>query len=190
MFNKRGDYMLNNFIEFETERLKLRRFKDDDLEHFYQYRANPDVAKYQGWQNYTYEQAITFIEKQKIAIANIPDTWVQVAIEHKKSGRLIGDFGIHTLKLPINTIEVGFTLDPEYQKQGYASEAFKGLIHHLFNVLHKEKIQAIAVEQNDSSIKLLKRMGFRQVKKIENSLFKGQLVNEFVFELAKNDWVG
>ena len=182
--------MLHHFIELETERLNLRRFKDEDLEYFYQYRANPIVAKYQGWQNYTYEQAISFIEKQKIAIANIPDTWVQVAIEQKETGRLIGDFGIHTLKLPLNTIEIGFTLDPQFQKQGYASEALKGLINHVFNVLHKESIQAIAVEQNDSSIKLLKRMGFIQVKKIENSLFKGQKVNEFVFELTKNDWVG
>ena len=158
------------------------------MEYFYQYRANPDVEKYQGWQNYTYEQAITFIEKQKIAIANIPDTWVQVAIEQKESGRLIGDFGIHTLKLPLNTIEIGFTLDPQYQKQGYATEALKGLIDYLFNVLFKEKIQAIAVEQNDSSIKLLKRMGFHQLKKIVNSHFKGQIVNEFVFELTKNEW--
>lgn len=180
--------MLHHFIEFETNRLKLRRFKDEDLEFFYQYRANPDVAKFQGWQNYTYEQAITFIGKQKTAIPNIPDTWLQVAIEHKESNSLIGDFGIHTLKSPINTIEVGFTLDPSYQKQGYASEAFKGLIHYLFNVLHKEKIQAIAVEQNDASIKLLKRMGFRQVKKIENSHFKDEIVNEFVFELTKNEW--
>jgi len=182
--------MLHHFIELETERLNLRRFKDEDLEYFYQYRANPIVAKYQGWQNYTYEQAISFIEKQKIAIANIPDTWVQVAIEQKETGRLIGDFGIHTLKLPLNTIEIGFTLDPQFQKQGYASEALKGLINHVFNVLHKESIQAIAVEQNDSSIKLLKRMGFIQVKKIENSPFKGQKVNDFVFELTKNDWVG
>jgi len=100
---------------------------------------------------------------------------------------LIGDFGIHTLKLPLNTTEIGFTLDPLYQKQGYASEAFKGLIDHLFNVLHKENIQAIAVEQNESSIKLLRRMGFRQLKKIENSHFKGQIVNELVLELTKNE---
>jgi len=182
--------MVHNFIEFETERLKLRRFKDEDLEYFYQYRANPKVAKYQGWQDYSYEQAISFIEKQKIAIANIPDTWVQVAIELKDHGRLIGDFGIHTLELPLNSIEIGFTLDPQFQKQGYATEALNGLVNHAFNVLYKEKIQAIAVEQNDSSIKLLKRIGFRQVKKIENSPFKGQIVNEFVFELTKVDWVG
>lgn len=180
--------MIHNFIEFETERLKLRRFKDEDLAYFYQYRSNPNVAKYQGWENYTYEQAVTFIEKQKHAEANVPDTWVQVAIENKNSGRLIGDFGVHTLKLQQNTVEIGFTLEPLFQKKGYASEAFNGLIHYLFNVLKKEKIQAIAVEQNESSIKLLKRMGFRNVKKIENSYFKGQFVNEFIFELSKDDW--
>lgn len=176
------------FFEIETSRLKLRRFKDEDLNNFYKYRSNPDVAIYQGWENYTYEQATDFIEKQKAAKMNIQDSWVQVAIEHKMDRQLIGDIGVHTLLTPANEVEVGFTLEPSYQNKGYANEALNGLINYLFNELNKVKINAIADERNASSIKLLKKLGFKEVKKIENSYFKGQYVTEFMFELTKNDW--
>jgi len=178
----------NNFIEIETERLKLRRFKDSDLENFYSYRSNPNVAIYQGWENYTYEQAHQFIEKQKLGEVNIPDTWIQIAIESKEHKCLIGDFGLHTLLEPLN-VEIGFTLEPRFQNKGYATEALKSLIDYLFNVLSKDKITAIAVEQNTSSIRLLERIGFKHVNTIRNSFFKGEYVNECVFELLKKEWI-
>ncbi|PGM53293.1 GNAT family protein [Bacillus sp. AFS053548] len=176
------------FFEIETSRLKLRRFKDEDVSNFYKYRSNPDVAIYQGWENYTYEQAINFIEKQKSAEMNLPDSWVQVAIENKMNGQLIGDIGVHTLLDPANQVEVGFTLEPLYQNKGYAFEALHRIVDYLFNELNKEKINAIADEQNSSSIKLLRKLGFQQIKIIENSYFKNQYVTEIMFELSKNDW--
>ncbi|MES9684469.1 GNAT family protein [Gottfriedia acidiceleris] len=176
------------FFEIETSRLKLRRFKDEDVSNFYKYRSNPDVAIYQGWENYTYEQAINFIEKQKSAEMNIPDSWVQVAIENKMDGQLIGDIGVHTLSNPKNQVEVGFTLEPTYQNKGYAFEALQGILDYLFNELNKEKINAIADEKNSPSIKLLRKLGFQQIKIIENSYFKGQYVTEIMFGLSKNDW--
>ncbi|PGL73489.1 GNAT family N-acetyltransferase [Bacillus sp. AFS055030] len=176
------------FFEIETSRLKLRRFKDDDVTNFFKYRSNPEVAIYQGWENYTYDQAVNYIEKQKSAEMNIPDAWVQVAIENKMDGQLIGDIGVHTLSNPKNQVEVGFTLEPKYQNKGYAFEALQGMLDYLFNELNKEKINAIAVEQNGSSIKLLKKLGFHEMKKIENSLFKCQYVTELMFGLTKNDW--
>ncbi|MFB7141367.1 GNAT family N-acetyltransferase [Gottfriedia sp. NPDC056225] len=175
------------FFEIETSRLRLRRFKDEDLNNFYKYRSNPDVAIYQGWEKYTVEQASDFIEKQISAAMNIPDSWVQVAIENKKSGGLIGDIGVHTLTEP-NQVEIGFTLEPEFQNKGYATEALKALLAYLFNELNKEKIIAIAIEQNTSSIKLIKKLGFKQVETIENSYFKGRYVTDIIFELSKSEW--
>lgn len=179
----------NNFIEIETERLRLRRFKEEDLANFYNYRSNPEVAIYQGWHDYTYEQAINFIEKQKSAEINIPGTWAQIAIEHKLSGELIGDIGLHTLLNPVNQVEVGFTLEPKFQNKGFANEALNSLFHYLFNKLEKEKICASAVEQNVASIKLLEKLGFQQVNKIENTYFKGRFVTDVVFELPKKNWI-
>jgi len=40
-----------------TDRLLLRRFKKDDTEAFYEYRA-------QSWENYQYHEAESFVDKQ------------------------------------------------------------------------------------------------------------------------------
>ena len=42
------------FTSIETERLVLRRFGRDDVEPFAAYRGDPDVARYQSWQDYTH----------------------------------------------------------------------------------------------------------------------------------------
>jgi RimJ/RimL family protein N-acetyltransferase len=33
----------------ETDRLRIRRFQDSDMESFLAYRNDPEVARYQGW---------------------------------------------------------------------------------------------------------------------------------------------
>jgi len=47
-----------------TDRLLLRRFKKDDTEAFYEYRADSEIAKYQSWENYQYHEAESFVDKQ------------------------------------------------------------------------------------------------------------------------------
>lgn len=39
----------------------IRQFDLQDIEAFYQYRANPSIATYQSWENYTYEEAESFV---------------------------------------------------------------------------------------------------------------------------------
>jgi hypothetical protein len=37
------------FTRIESERLRIRRFKDSDLAPFMAYRNDPEVARYQSW---------------------------------------------------------------------------------------------------------------------------------------------
>lgn len=41
---------------FETSRLIARPFTDEDLEPFVAYRQDPEVARHQGWSDYTLEE--------------------------------------------------------------------------------------------------------------------------------------
>ena len=40
-------------VVFTTPRLKIRNLRESDLEAFHQYRSNPDVTKYQGFDTFT-----------------------------------------------------------------------------------------------------------------------------------------
>lgn len=47
-----------------SERLVIRSFNMQDIQAFYQYRANPEVARFQSWENYTLQDAEAFVSKQ------------------------------------------------------------------------------------------------------------------------------
>ena len=46
---------------FETARLRARSFSAADVDAFVGYRANPDVARYQSWSDYTLERGEAFV---------------------------------------------------------------------------------------------------------------------------------
>ncbi|SMP59267.1 GNAT family N-acetyltransferase [Anoxynatronum buryatiense] len=179
------------FSNIEAERIILRKFKEADAEAFLTYRSNPLVALYQGegWENYKHEQAVAFVKEQMNFEPDIPDTWFQIAVELKDTGKLIGDCAIHTLPHDTNQVEIGFSLDPLYQNKGFGTELVKCLLEYIFNVLNKHRVIAITDTRNKNSIKLLERIGMRlEGHFIKNLWYKGEYTDEYLFAILKEEW--
>ena len=177
------------FKNIEADRIILRKLEEDDVENFYRYRKNPEVALYQGWEVYTYEEAMNFIDEQKNFRPNIPGTWFQIAIVLKSDNSLIGDCALHTIEVDSDQVEIGFTLEPTFQNQGYAKEAVECLLGYIFNVLKKHRVIAIADVRNERSINLLKKIGMRQEgHSIKSYLSKGEYIDEFHYAMLKEEW--
>ncbi len=71
-------------INLETNRLHLRKFRDDDCDLFSAYRSDPLVAKYQSWDtHFTRIQASQFIQEMKPIMPGSPGEWCQIAIDLK-----------------------------------------------------------------------------------------------------------
>ena len=49
-------------LPLQCQRLRLRDFRRSDLEQFTEYRANPDIARYQGWDKFCMEDALEYYE--------------------------------------------------------------------------------------------------------------------------------
>jgi ribosomal-protein-alanine N-acetyltransferase len=75
---------------------------------------------------------------------------------------IIGTCGCKTAPVD-GEVEIGYSLDPEYQRQGYGSEAVTGLLQWIFE--HPEVSSVIAETFPDllGSIGVLKRNGFALV---------------------------
>jgi len=58
------------------------------------------------------------------------------------------------------TVEVGYSILPEWQRRGYASEIVKLLAAHAFTFPQINRILAHTAEDNSASIKVLVRSGF------------------------------
>ncbi|WP_064092611.1 GNAT family N-acetyltransferase [Rossellomorea aquimaris] len=177
------------FKTIESSRLILRAFKDDDLDRFVQYRSNPNVARYQSWENFTKEQGVTFIQEMTQASFDTPGGYYQIALELRESNELIGDCVVHTLENDSRQAEIGFTLDPRFQGEGYAYEAMNRLFNHLFHDYNKHRITAITDVKNEPSINLLERLGMRREGHfIQNIWFKEEWGSEYLYAILKEEW--
>jgi len=61
------------------------------------------------------------------------------------------------------TVEVGYSVLPEWQRRGYASEMVTLLVEHAFTFPQTNRVVAHTAEDNSASIKVLARCGFRSV---------------------------
>ena len=121
------------FTSIETERLVLRRFERGDVEAFAAYRGDPDVARYQSWQDYTHAEAEAFVEEMLGTDPGVPGEWFQFAIAERTNGRLLGDCALVLDAGDPPTAEIGYTLDPGARGRGFATEAVGALIDYAFD---------------------------------------------------------
>ncbi|MBU3191364.1 GNAT family N-acetyltransferase [Clostridium bowmanii] len=138
----------------------MRKLEIYDREDLFKYRSLPEVYKYQSFMPDNIKQIDDFINNNS-RNPNIPNTWFQLAILNKNGDMLVGDIGIHFLE-DNDQVEVGYTLAPKYQEQGYAIESLKAVINYLFVDLKKHRITASADPNNTNSIRLLEKVGMRK----------------------------
>jgi RimJ/RimL family protein N-acetyltransferase len=144
-------------LPISTARLVLRRFTSDDRPAFLAYRRHPDVARYQSWdETYSDAAADEFFAEMTTAPVWRPGHWFQVAIEH--DGVLVGDVAFWPD--PDGTeVEIGYSLHPDDQGKGYASEAVVALLR----ALRDQGVTAVVAGcdlDNGPSARLLERLGF------------------------------
>ena len=172
-----------------TRRLLLRRLQRADAQALCAYRSLPDVARYQSWEKFGPNDAARLLDDQQDRDIGIPGTWLQVAIVETETGQLIGDCGLHCLFDEPRQFEIGVTLSPDRQGQGYATEALECLLHYLFTALSARRISATTDALNAPSAALFRRLGFRQeAHHIEHREYKGNWTSEFVFALLAREW--
>ncbi|MCJ7688278.1 MAG: GNAT family N-acetyltransferase [Clostridiaceae bacterium] len=170
-----------------TDRLILRKLEAYDREEFFKYRSLPEVCEYQSFIPKNINAIDDFISGNQ-SRPNIPNTWFQLAIVNKSVDMLIGDIGIHFLEDNAQ-VEVGYTLAPRYQGQGYAIESLRAVIDYLFSDLKKHRITASVDPNNTKSIRLLEKLGMRKEGHFIKSFRMGDLwLDDCIYALLKEEW--
>jgi aminoglycoside 6'-N-acetyltransferase len=174
----------------QTSRLVLRNFQDADLETFWTYRNDPEVAKYQGWDfPYPREKARSFVDFMKAA--NIPQVaeWVQYAVVLKDTNELIGDLGCYVKKEDARQAVIGFTIAAKYWRKGYAVEIIPCLLKFLFEDMSMHRVAADCDANNIASSRTLEKLGFRrEAHYIESFLFNGAYTDEYYYGMLQREW--
>ncbi len=176
------------FKAIETDRLTIRRLRDDDLEALVSYRNLPEVAWMQLWERFEADEARRLINGCKVIEPFTAEDSFQFGVTLKGSDKLIGDLYFKMDEMG-KQAEIGYTFSPEFQGRGLATEAVKGLIHHAFTKRGLHRIYGITDPRNTPSIKLMKRVGMRQEAHHKEDLwFKGEWADDVVFAVLKREW--
>jgi len=173
----------------ETDRLRIRQFRDSDLESFFNYRNDPDVARYQGWDvPYPHEKAVEFVAEMSAKEPDVRGEWLQAAIEEISTGQMVGDAAFFVKKDDPQAY-IGCTIAPPFWRKGYGMEATRRLLDYLFGELDLHRVIAITDVENVASYSVLERMGFRQEGHfVENLMFKGHWASEYHYAMLKQEW--
>ncbi len=173
----------------ETERLRIRQFQDSDLEPFWVYRNDPDVARYQGWDvPFPREKALEFVTEMKVKDPNVQGEWFQTAIEESSTGEMIGDTAFYLKKDDLQAY-IGCTIARPHWRKGFGIEATRRLLDYLFGELDLHRVIAITDVENVPSFSMLDRLGFRREGHfVENLMFKGNWASEYHYAMLKREW--
>ncbi len=175
------------FEPLTTQRLFIRPIHKQDREDFFSYRSHPDVTRFQSFRPTQIEDIDAFIEQMESATPDIPGQWYQAAICLKENGRMIGDTGMHFTDA--HQTEIGYTLSPEYQGKGYAAEAVFAILDYLFGTLCKHRVFASVDPENERSIALLERLGFRKEAHFHESIREGKRwADDCIYAMLKHEW--
>ena len=172
-------------LPYESARLRFRLLRPDDLPAFYSYRANPDVARLQGWSLMSREEAEVFIQEQASVRTLDPGCWAQFAIASKDEDALIGDIGI-CLSAGASEAEFGLTISPQFQGRGLGTEAVRGIVAFLFQDRAIRSVVASTDDRNAPCLGALKSAGMRMFGSNE-ATYKGELCLEHLFRIERVD---
>lgn len=176
----------DDFQPIITERLFLRRSRPEDAETISAYRSDPDVHRHQGWERTDREGVRTEIEEMTGRAPGEPGGWVQLSVEQRESGLLVGDVGLSRADGEPGVIKVGYTMAPAFQGRGYAAEAVGALVGYAFDALGADVVRAYTSEENTPSIRVAEKVGMRLVERFERR-YGGEVWFGLRYELRRED---
>lgn len=146
-------------LTLETNRLRLRPFREDDAEAMFSgWTSDPEVTKYLNWNTHESIEVTRAVLNQWIEEYKMPER-LNFAIELKDTHELIGGIDVvGYLGGVTGTPVIGYNLSRKFWNKGYMAEACKCLIDYLFKKGYFE-IRIDAMSENIASIKVIEKCG-------------------------------
>ena len=149
-------------IEFDTDRLRLRQWRESDCTPFAAMATDPQVMEFL-LPLPTRTDCDALVERIKARIAE--NGWGFWAVERKATGEFIGFTGLNVplATLPFSPcVEIGWRLARHTWGQGFATEAARGALQVGFERLGFEEIVAFTAVGNLRSAAVMERIGMRE----------------------------
>ncbi|MDM9379556.1 GNAT family protein [Chlorogloeopsis sp. ULAP01] len=177
--------VFKNFPQLETKNLILREIQLVDAPAIFEIFADDEVTKFHDLETFTcLEQAQCLIERRRERFEN--KQGIRWGIARKEDNIIIGSCG-YGIKNEFQA-EIGYELARVHWQKGIMTEALKAIINWGFHQLALNRIEAMVMRENISSVKLLGNLGFVEEGILrEYGFWKGHFHDLKVFSLLKRE---
>ncbi|WP_096190749.1 GNAT family N-acetyltransferase [Evansella halocellulosilytica] len=104
--------------------------------------------------------------------------WGVWFVVNKEQRNVIGDIGFKGKPDEGKVVEIGYGMLPAFQNKGYATEAVTSLIKWAFSSGKVQKVTAQCLKTNVSSIKVLEKVGMKQIS-TQGEMFMWGMIKSF-----------
>ncbi|TKB47147.1 GNAT family N-acetyltransferase [Thalassotalea mangrovi] len=177
-----------NHCQWQTARLQIRNFQATDLATELSHNKDPRIMRY-----------IADIEDDAALASKVKDflkpwqcddgNWLGLAVCLPGVDEFIGMVCLRFESLEYRRVEIGYRFHPDHQGKGYAKEAVSQLLDWLFNDCQVEKVVAYCVQENQSSFRLMEKLGMQREGCLrQHSTLGGRWHDELVYGLLHQEW--
>ena len=152
-------------VIFETDRLRLCEFVEDDAEWFFRLNSDPAVLRYVP------DKQLLNVEQARQTLIDHPIAdyrkygFGRSACILKSTGEPIGFAGLKYLK-ELGDVDVAFRLMQTHWGLGLATEAARASVHFGFTNLALKQIIGLVMSENIASVRVLEKTGLRYVETV------------------------
>lgn len=186
----RIDTTFTNFPFLTTTRLRLRQVTLADADAVFAFKSDPQVTSAYG------QEPKQSIEEMQAWLQQLIDGydrrevlfWI---ITRKEEDRAIGVGGFWNFSPGFHCAEIGYELHPAHWGKGLMPEAVTAMLAYGFQEMGLHRVEANPLAGNDSSHRLLQKLGFRHEGTLrQRHFFRGQFIDQLYYGLLSEEWEG
>jgi RimJ/RimL family protein N-acetyltransferase len=172
----------------ETERLVLRAYRPDDFHSLHELYSDETVVQwlYEGpaTPDVTRDRLDRCLARRELT----EDSGLSAAVT-LPDGTYVGGLVLWYSSFEHRGAEVGYTVSPHHQGQGYACESTRALLDWAFTVAGVHRVVARLEQRNVASARVAEKLGMRrEATFLENEWVKGEWQSEAVYAILDREW--
>lgn len=173
---------------YKGELVKLREYRQSDIELAYKYMNDLDVALNLN-PGIPYPMTMEREQEWYQNQMKTRDTY-SFAIESLEEGIYIGGCGINNYDWKNGTAEVGiFIGNQQFRDKGYGTDAMKVLIEFIFQHTNINRIQLSTYSFNERAYKSYLKCGFKEEGRLRQRIFRyGTYYDEIIMGLLREEY--
>lgn len=177
-------------LVIETPRLRLRAFRETDLDDIWPVVSDPEFPKHMSWEAHKdRSDTLAWLRSANEDVAQ--NSGVKWAIE--RGGHVIGCVGLEIVFAQrawrVDRAELGYWMAPAHESQGFTTEAADAVVRCAFQTIGLHKVTVGCFAENVGSRRVIEKLGFRHVGRLEDDVWRdGAWHTHLRYELTAPEW--